>query len=400
MANPITQDLNRIQNILLNEYLPFLDNALNVDPSIFMQKIKKGTLDASMGQFGARIGIGGGFGMSAEGQDTPDAHAPLYSKLSYTTKDAYNELRISNKAIQLGRSAKSAMIDAVKDEMDAAYEACAWNVGRMLFGNGSGKLATIPAAASAAKASHVVNDTSYLMEGLTCDIYESGGTVAKAGVQIKAIDHSTKTVTFDNTFTCGANAVIYAQNSKDREITGLGTIYDSAITSIYGLTKADNPWLKPLTYSYKVTASKTEEPDDVIINKAIQDSERMRRGRIDLIMMGDTIYYDFLNYLKSSNTKYVTNNNYRNGFASIKIVYGNREVDVYNERFVPASKAWGVDTSQFELRQTGWNFLAYQGGGIFNLMEGKSVYRACLANYLELICKNPGTCIEIERKTE
>ena len=400
MANPITQDLNRIQNILLNEYLPFLNNALNVDPSIFMQKIKKGTLDASMGQFGARIGIGGGFGMSAEGQDTPDAHAPLYSKLSYTTKDAYNELRISNKAIQLGRSAKSAMIDAVKDEMDAAYEACAWNVGRMLFGNGSGKLATISAAASSAKASHVVNDTSYLMEGLTCDIYESGGTVAKAGVQIKAIDHSTKTVTFDATFTCGTNAVIYAQNSKDREITGLGTIYDSATTSIYGLTKADNPWLKPLTYSYKVTASKTEEPDDVLINKAIQDSERMRRGKIDLIMMGDTIYSDFLNYLKSSNTQYVTNNNYRNGFASIKIVYGNREVDVYNERFVPASKAWGVDTSQFELRQTGWDFMAYQGGGIFNLMEGKSVYRACLANYLELICKNPGTCIEIERKTE
>ena len=55
MANPITQDLNRIQNILLNEYLPFLNNALNVDPSIFMQKIKKGTLDASVGQFGARI---------------------------------------------------------------------------------------------------------------------------------------------------------------------------------------------------------------------------------------------------------------------------------------------------------------------------------------------------------
>ena len=238
------------------------------------------------------------------------------------------------------------------------------------------------------------------MEGLTCDIYESGGTLAKAGVQIKAIDHSTKTVTFDATFTCGANAVIYAQNSKDREITGLGTIYDSAITSIYGLTKADNPWLKPLTYSYKVTASKTEEPDDALINKAIQDSERMRRGKIDLIMMGDTVYSDFLNYLKSSNTQYVTNNNYRNGFASIKIVYGNREVDVYNERFVPASKAWGVDTSQFELRQTGWDFMAYQGGGIFNLMEGKSVYRACLANYLELICKNPGTCIEIERKTE
>lgn len=395
MANPITQDLNRIQDILLNEYLPFLNNALNVDPSIFMQKIKKSTLDASMGEFGARIGIGGGFGMSAEGEDTPEAHAPLYSKLKYTTKDAYNELRISNKAIQLGRTAKSAMIDAVKDEMDAGYESNAWNVGRMLFGNGSGKLATIATAASSAKASHVVSDTSYLIEGLTVDVYESGGTVAKEGVQIKAIDHSTKTVTFDIAFTCGANAVLYVQNSKDREITGLGAIYDTTKTSIYGLTKADNPWVKPLTYTY---TGASEEPDDVLINKAIQDSERMRRGKINLIMMGDTCYADFLGYLKTSNTQYVNNNNYKNGFASIKIVYGNREVDVYNERFVPATKIWGVDTDQFELRQTGWDFMTYQGGGIFNLMEQKSVYRAVLANYLELICKNPGTCIEIERK--
>lgn len=394
----ITQDLDRIQDILLHEYLPFLNNALNIDPSIFMQKIKKSSLDASTGKFGARIGIGGGFGMSAEGENTPEAHAPLYSKLQYSVKDAYNELRVSQKAIQLGSSAKAAMIDAVKDEMDAGYEANAWNVGRMLFGDGTGKLATIGTAATSAKAAHVVDDTTKLMEGLACDVYEAAGTAAKTGVQIKSIDHSTKTVTFDSTFTCAANAVIYVQNSKDREITGLGAIYGTG-TSIYGLTKADNPWLKPLTYSYTVTTGKTEEPDDVLINKAIQDSERMRRGKIDLLMMGDQCYADFLNYLKSSNTQYVTNNNYRNGFASIKVVYGNREVDVYNERFVPSSKIWGVDTSMFELRQTGWDFARYQGGGIFNLMESKSVYRALLANYLELICKHPGTCIEIERKT-
>lgn len=394
----ITQDLNRIQDILLNEYLPFLNNALNTDPSIFMQKIKKGTLDASMGEFGARIGIGGGFGMSAEGQDTPDAHAPLYSKLKYSVKDAYNELRISHKAVQLGRASKSAMVDAIKDEMDAGYEANAWNVGRMLFGNGTGKLATIPAASSSAKASAVVNDVSCLIEGLTVDIYESGGSVAKAGIQVKAIDHATNTVTFDQSFTCGANAVIYVQNSKDREITGLGTIFDTTVDSIYGLKKSENTWLKPLSYAYTVNGSTAEEPDDVLINKAIQDSERMRRGKIDLMMMGDQCYADFLNYLKSSNTQYVTNNNYKNGFASVKIVYGNREVDVYNERFVPSNKIWGVDTTQFELRQTGWDFCSYQGGGIFNLMESKSVYRALLANYLELICKNPGTCVEIERK--
>lgn len=37
----------------------------------------------------------------------------------------------------------------------------------------------------------------------------------------------------------------------------------------------------------------------------------------------------------------------------------------------------------------------YQGGSIFDLMPDTSVYRALLANYMELVCKHPGTCIRI-----
>ena len=56
---------------------------------------------------------------------------------------------------------------------------------------------------------------------------------------------------------------------------------------------------------------------------------------------------------------------------------------------------WGVDSTALELHMQEWDFAALQGGGIFNLMENSSVYRALLANYGDLICKNPGGCVKI-----
>ena len=75
--------------------------------------------------------------------------------------------------------------------------------------------------------------------------------------------------------------------------------------------------------------------------------------------------------------------------------HGNKEVDILNESFVPAGEMWGVDSTALELHTQEWDFADLQGGGIFNLMEGSSVYRALLANYGDLICKNPGGCVRI-----
>ena len=73
---------------------------------------------------------------------------------------------------------------------------------------------------------------------------------------------------------------------------------------------------------------------------------------------------------------------------------GNRITTIVNEQFVPSTKMWGVDTSTFELRQTDWDYCDYNGS-VFVLQPGTSEYRALLANYMELICYNPGGCIEL-----
>ena len=386
----IVQNLNRVESILKNEYLPFLNNAINTDPSIFMEKIAKKQLDAAQGKFGARIGIGGGFGMSSEGAATPQANAPIYGDFNYTTKDGYCDIQISHKTFQLGQSNSAILKNAVTDALDASYEAAKWNTARMLFGDGSGLLTKVSAAVTTASNTLTVDDTSKLIEGLVVDLYATSAASAatKAAVQIIAIDHAAKEITLSEATTAAKGECIYVQNSKGREITGLGAIFDSAVTSVYGVTKDDRPSIKPYT------VSAANDLNDILITSAIQFAERKRNGKIDLLMLGDKAYQAYLAYLKESNTSYVVNNSYKGGFASVKVVYGNREVDVYNEQFVPTNNVWGVDTSLFELRQTGWDFAA-ERSSIFTLLNGTSVYRALLANYMELICRNPGACIEI-----
>jgi hypothetical protein len=56
---------------------------------------------------------------------------------------------------------------------------------------------------------------------------------------------------------------------------------------------------------------------------------------------------------------------------------------------------WGFETGDLEFHSFDWFFAELQGGGIFNLMEKQSVYRALLCNYGELICSNPGGCVRI-----
>ena len=83
-----TQDLINIEKVLVEDVLPWYNNELNIQASPFLEKIKKTKLSANEARFGARIGIGGGFGMSQERVGTPNAHAPIYENFVLTSKDA------------------------------------------------------------------------------------------------------------------------------------------------------------------------------------------------------------------------------------------------------------------------------------------------------------------------
>ncbi|MBQ4556521.1 MAG: phage major capsid protein [Clostridia bacterium] len=385
------QNLITFEKALKENYLPAWRNQLGVEPSALLGKIKKKKLVGNKIVASAPVGLSGGFGFGAEGQATPAAGGVRVEKFVTEAKDMYVNVVISEKAVKLTGSG-GAMANALDVEVKGAYETAKWNVGRSLFGNGTGVLTTI-SALDAAGNTITVADTAHLKEGLIIDIYATGGDTpvdGGAGRRILSVDRAGKTITVDGSAQQFAEGFITVQNSYNREITGLGAIFDDSIETIYGVNKAANPFLRP------VVIDAGGDIDDGVITKALRQALNDKNSKIDTICCGDDAYDAYVTYLRTNNYRVEEmSHTIKGGFKAIKFIFGNREVDIINESFVPASEMWGVESGALELHDLEWNFAELQNGGIFNLMEGKSCYRALLANYGDLVCTNPGGCVRI-----
>jgi hypothetical protein len=236
-----------------------------------------------------------------------------------------------------------------------------------------------------------------LIEGLMIDIYAPGAvTPAVKCARIKSINRVAEGGFYTVTLTAQAGAAagnggfITVQGSYNREITGLGAIFDHvACPTIYGLSKADHEYLKPYTQD----AGK--EINDMVLYDGVKYARDYKNAKIDLIMMGDGAFRAYRQYLIESQVTVVNaNRKFVGGAAGITVLVGDQQVDIVNERFVPTNSAWGVDTTAFKFHRTPFDFATYNGSSAFELIDGSSIYRALLASYGELVCKNPGGCIE------
>ena len=385
------QNLITFEKALKENYLPVWRNQLGVEPSALLGKIKKVPLTFNKIVASAPIGLSGGFGFGAEGQATPNAGNVRFDRFETEAKDMYVNIAISAKAVRLTGSA-GAMANALDTEVKASYETAKWNVGRSLFGNGTGVLAKVSALAEAGL-TLTVDDTKFLKEGLIVDIYADGASAPQTNGKarrIVSVDRAGKKITLEGSPATFTKGFITVQNSYNREITGLGTIFDTTVTKLYGLNKAENPYLAP------ITVDAGADIDDGIITKALRQAKNDKNSAVDTLLCGDDAYDAYVTYLRTNNVRVEDmSHTISGGFKAIKFIFGNKEVDILNESFVPAGEIWGVDSTSLELHTQEWAFADLQGGGIFNLMENSSVYRALLANYGDLICKNPGGCVRI-----
>ena len=387
----MAQNLITFEKALKENYLPVWRNGLTTEPTALLGKIKKVPLKSNKIVATAPVGLSGGFGFGAEGLATPAAGGVKFERFETNAKDMYVNIAISTKAVRLTGSG-GAMANALDTEVKAAYETAKWNVGRSLFGNGSGVLTTSEAVANSNTIK--VADVKYMKEGLIVDVYatDAGEPQEKGkGVRIVAVDRANNTITIAGSPVTLDAGFITVQNSYNKEITGIGAIFDENVSTIYGVDRTANQYLFP------TVVDANTDIDDSVIWDAVEGAETYKNSKIDMIMMGKAAYKHYIEYLRTNNvrvesmTKEITG-----GFKAIEYAFGNRSIDVVYDQFIPDGDAWCLDTGALELHTQEWDFADLQGGGIFNLMENSSVYRALLANYGDLICTNPGGCVRIK----
>jgi len=378
--------LQTAEDALKSVYLGVVSDQLNINANPLLNKIKQSTSDV----WGKEIiklapfGINGGIGAGSETDSLPQAQENKYVKFITTLKNLYGTIEISDKAMRASANNSGAFVNLLNAEMEGLVKASTFNFGRMLYGDGSGVLATIAshtAGSNVAKLDSVKN----VIEGMFVDFINTttGEKLANSARRIAYVDRANKTVTFEGAVadTLTSDYVLVVQGSYNNEITGLGKIFDANATTLYGLTKANYPWLQPYT------KEGVGEISDAVIQTAIDEMEEYAGSTVDFITCSSAVKRAYQTYLTT----------YRRNIDVMDLAGGYKAISyagipVVSDRFIKDDEMYLLNTKEFTLHQLcDWQWLEGEDGRIIKQKQGFPVYTATLVKYADLICDKPSS---------
>ena len=326
----------------------------------------------------AIYGMNGGVGAGTEDGDLPDSASNNYEQFVVTLKNLYGTIEISDKAVRASENNSGAFVSLLNAEMEGLLKASSFNFGRMLFGDGSGKLATIKSANSNVV---TVDSVKNLIEGMKIDVRTSTGDVVEGaqGKRIISLDRVNKTVTLSSAVAgITEDAIITVQGSFNNEITGLGAIFGSGNT-LYGLDKSKHSWLNPYV---KTSAGEISES---VIQTALDTIEENSGSAVNFIVCSWGVRRAIQNLFAQS--KRITDTvELSGGYKTISY----NGIPIVADRFCPEGTMYLLNTEDFKLHQLcDWQWLEGEDGKVLKQVAGKPVYTATLVKYADLICARP-----------
>ena len=374
--------LTSAQNALKSVYLGVVSDQLNINANPLLGKIKQTTADVWGKEIRklAPYGINGGIGAGTEDGSLPAAAGNNYVQFVSKLKNLYGTIEISDKAIRASANNAGAFVNLLNAEMEGLIKASSFNLGRMLYGDGSGKLATVTGKDSS---SVTLDSVKNVIEGMVVDFYTAEGSIVSGlkGVRIVNVDRVNKKVTFGSSVDLSnvANTqILYVQGSKDEEITGLGKIFSNT-GSLYEVDRTTHPWMNPYVQT------EAGELSDTTIQTAIDFLEEVSGSAIDFITCSAQVKRAYQQYLGS----------YRRNIDVMELQGGYKAltyngIPLVSDRFVEDDTMYLLNTKEFALHQLcDWKWLEGDDGKIIKQKEGYPTYSATLVKYADLICNKP-----------
>lgn len=375
--------ISSAENALKTLYLGVLAEQLNVGVNPLLAKIGQTSADV-WGKEVVKLapyGVNGGVGSGTESGNLPGCAGNNYAQFKLTLKNFYGNIEISDKAIRASANSAGAFVNLLNSEMEGLLKSSKFNFGRMLYGDGSGLIATTVGNTSSSTNVLTVDSVKNLMEGMVIDVYDTSDMIVSnlTGVRIISIDRAKKEITLSASASSvlGEGYKIYVQNSKDNELTGLEAIFGTA--NLYGLDRSDYSFLNP----YKVTD--TTGVSTEAIQAAIDSIEEVAGGTIDFIVSSYMVRRAYIEYLSLNRT----NLDYMNldgGFKALSY----SGIPFVADRFVDDKTMYLLNTSDFKLHQLcDWRWIEGEGGTVLHQVANKAVYTATLVKYADLLCERP-----------
>ena len=373
--------LQSADSALKSFYLNAITDALNMKTNPLLARIQQTTANVVGKEVKktVRTGVSGGIGAGTETGNLPTASSSDYTQLTATLKNLYGTIEISDKAIRASANNEGAFVNLLNDEMEALVKSASFNFGRMLFGDGTGKLAGVTAITANTIR---VDSTAAIAEGMVVQVCERGGYVVSAIGKRKVIgvDRRDNIVYIDGDDLATANlpdgSYLCLQDSTNNELTGLAAVFSD--NDIYGLDRSASvmrPYIE----------EDMEEISESIIQKAMDTIEEISGEKVDFIVCSWGVRRALCEYYKRNQVS-LPMMEIEGGVKAISF----NGIPVVADRFCPNGTMYLLNTNHFKIHQLcDWQWLEGEDGKILKQIAGKPVYTATLVKYAELICERP-----------
>ncbi len=375
-------------NVLKSYYLPAITDQLDKSANPFLARIKQTTSDVWGKDVRkiVRFGVNGGIAAGSETGALPTASEGRYAQFVAPLKNLFGVIEISDKALRASANGEGAFVDLLSSEMEDLVNCSSYNLGRMLFGDGSGTIATIK---SGSGKNYTVDTTKNIAEGMIVDVYNTGGSGAATGRVVDAVDREKNMITLSGSaISTPEGYTVCIQRSKGLELTGLGAIFSESET-LYGVVRADNPWMKP------VVKNEFGEMTELKLQTVIDELEARAGSHVNFIVCSWGVrraLASALSAMRSLDTIELDG-----GFKALSF----NGIPVIADRFCPDGTMFLLNTDDFALHQLGdWQWIEGEDGKILKQIADKAVYTATLVKYAELLCYRPCGQAKISGITE
>ena len=377
-------NLTSADSALKSVYLDAVSQQLNYNVNPFLAAIEKSSNDV----WGKEVrklaiyGMNGGIGAGTEDGDLPSATGNNYGQFVTTLKNLYGVIEISDKAIRASENNAGAFVNLLNAEMEGLIKASTFNFGRMLFGDGSGKLSSVK---NIANGNIFVDNVSNFIEGMIIDFRTEDGELIEGATfkRVATVNRVAGIIRLSGasltTSVVPAGSIITVQGSYNNELTGLGAIFDLQKPTLYGMNRAENVWMTPYV---KEEAGDITELD---IQLALDTIEEASGSAVNFIVCSWGVRRA-LQQLFSLNKRVVDTMELAGGFKAMSY----NGIPIVADRFCPKGTMYLLNTGDFTLHQLcDWQWLTGDDQKVLKQIAGKPVYTATLVKYADLVCARP-----------
>ena len=389
-----TDAISTIDGILKEDYvLQNIVDTVNMATYLLSKMTSEKTTAGRKFVFPVRFGVGEGQGNRAENATLPSEGFGTYDQAYGNVRFQYGSLYISGPAIEATEGGKATFASALKQSLKDTRDGYRLETHRQSWGDGSGTLALVNGAASS---TIQTVDSPY---GLT---YDTGSLEASQNVRafrknmvvlfkttgavrtVSAVNGDS-TITLDSSISTTDNEEIIrgdstALNNEDLEFYGISKAV-MATGTYYGIARAGEPG-----WQSNLIDMDGEPLDEDMLQYAMDIAEIHGDGvSTPNLLISEHKARRLYVALLQEQKRFVNTMDLKGGFKGLDF----NGVPWVVDKMCPPQRVYFLNMADFVwfvMKQIGW---IQRDGSVLKWVDQKDAYRAVLASYRNIACKQP-----------